>query len=46
MSFPVDRVVQNVHHFIDVVKKGIKRDEKAEKGGQQRETEIYFHCPV
>ena len=31
-------MVQNVRHFVDVVKKGIKRDEKAEQGGQQGET--------
>ena len=40
VNFPVERVAQNVRHFIDVVKKGIKRGEQAEKGGQQRERDL------
>lgn len=45
VNFPVEKVVQNVRHFIDVVKKGIKRGEQAEKGGQQRERDLVF-CHV
>jgi hypothetical protein len=37
VDFPIERIVQNVRHFVDVVKKGIKRGEQAEKGGQQGE---------
>ncbi|KAF8577067.1 ribosomal protein L1 [Ramaria rubella] len=32
MNFPVENVMQNVRHFVDVVKKGMKRTEQVEKG--------------